>query len=193
MALSSASNRSRSSCAGFQIGLDRGDLGLGGVHLRLGLTDVLDARAGLEQSQLGDGGGAIGAAALNLQLGVARVELRHHVAAVDAIAFRHRSSRIRPPTSAATCTSVASTWPDTRSELSGVAGAHAAASERDDDEAQTEVRARGSHESFRSMPLTEACMWRVNSSTCRGSARSLVSFERWRSRAAGRRRSGSAA
>ena len=58
-----------------QIGLDRRDVRLGGIHLRLGLANVLDARAGLEQPQLRHGGGAIGAAALNLQLGVARVEL----------------------------------------------------------------------------------------------------------------------
>ena len=89
LALSSASKRSRSSCAALRSASIAIDVGLGGIDLRLGLTDVLDARAGLEQPQLRDGGRPIGAAALDLQLGVARVELRDEVAAIEAIAFGH--------------------------------------------------------------------------------------------------------
>src|SRR6185503_6066726 len=51
---------------------------------------------------------------------------------------------------------------------------------------ETAVVANETHESFRSMPRTEACMCSANSSTCRGSARSLlrraVAITRWRTK-----------
>ena len=65
---------------GLQLGLDRGDLGLGGVDLRLGLADVLGARAGPSSRSCASAAARSARSALNLQLGVARVERRDHVA-----------------------------------------------------------------------------------------------------------------
>ena len=58
-----------------------------GVDLRLGLADVLGARAGLRAAGAALGRRALGARALDLQLGVARVEARDDVAGVHAVAF----------------------------------------------------------------------------------------------------------
>ena len=156
-----------------EIGLDRHRVRLGGIDLRFGLTDVFDARAGFEQPKLRDGSFAIGTTPLDLQLGVARVELCDDIAAVQASAFvdaelENSSTDFRRD--------VHFSRFDVAGDSQRVIGrvVRARGGDERDDQPETAVLADETHESFRSMPLTEACMWRANSSTGRGSARSLV-------------------
>ena len=86
-----------------------------------------DARAGEQQPQLRVGLLALGLRARQRELGVGGVEPRDEVAGLDAIAFGDAELEHRPPTWAATCTSVASTWPETRTRSAGGLSRHAAA------------------------------------------------------------------
>ena len=75
---------------GGEVGLRGGDVGRRGGDLRLGLADVLTARAGLQQPQLRVRLRSLGLRALQREIDVARVEPRHHIALLHAIAFGNR-------------------------------------------------------------------------------------------------------
>ena len=75
---------------GGEVGLRGGDVGRRGGDLRLGLADVFAARAGLQQPQLRVGLRSLGLRALQREIDVARVEPRHHIALLHAIAFGDR-------------------------------------------------------------------------------------------------------
>ena len=83
-----------------------------------------------------------------------------------------RSSIRRPPTSAATCTSVASTWPETRISLEGsrlpASDGHSNQPEADG-HPQT-CCCRFHESSFRSMARADLCTCRMKSSVPRGAA-----------------------
>ena len=75
---------------GGEIGLRGGDVGRRGGDLRLGLADVLAARAGLQQPQLRVRLRSLGLRALQREIDVARVEPRDDIALLHAIAFGDR-------------------------------------------------------------------------------------------------------
>ena len=84
-------------------------LRLRGIDLSFCLPNVLDTRTRLEQSELRNRGCALGTGALDVQLGVACVDLGDDVPALHAVAFVDAGLSSRPPTSDDTWTSVAST------------------------------------------------------------------------------------
>ena len=105
---------------GGELGRGGALLGPGGSDLRLGLPDVLDAGPGTQQPKLGVGLIAFGACAGQRELRVGRVEAGDDARRRRrACPRRPRAPIRRPPTWAATCTSVASTCPDTRTRSAG--------------------------------------------------------------------------
>jgi hypothetical protein len=71
--------------------------GGGGVDLRLRLTDVFAARAGLQQAELRVGRRALRPRAVDLQLDISRVEACNDITCRDAIAFGHPQLQQAPP------------------------------------------------------------------------------------------------
>ena len=117
---SSASKRCEVRFGGSELGLRGLHFVARGLRLRLGLPDVLGPRAGLQQPQLRLGLPR-SARARSTASSVSRASRRRtSVPASTRSPSLTRESTMRPPTSGASRTSVASTWPDTRTWLATV-------------------------------------------------------------------------
>ena len=153
-------------------GIDRGGIGLRRVDLGARLTDVLGARPCLEQAQLRQGRGTVGARPRDLQRDVLGIEARDDRAGLDAIALGDAQLQ-EPATDFGRGVNLGRL--DMTGDTDSIGGWCVRARRHpcgQDEHQQTMSRREsrhlstpgcsGSHGVFRSMPRAEACIWRTN-------------------------------